>query len=255
MFKRIEVLVGAAGLARLRQAHVTVVGLGAVGSFAMECLARSGIGHLRLIDFDVVDVSNINRQLIALPSTVGREKIQVAMERVHAINPACEVQAESMFVNQETLHRVVEDEPDVVIDAIDSLNSKVLLLRTLYERKIPVISALGAATRTDPSCVRVTDLSKTYNDRLARMIRKRLGRFGIRKGITCVFSCEKPNPAAVSSVTDLMDGEVRADLGFGRPRNVLGSFCAIPGIFGLTAAQEAINLLLLDLERAKNDEN
>jgi len=243
-FKRIALLTGAEGLQRLQQARITVVGLGAVGSFAVEALARSGIGHLRLIDFDVVHESNVNRQLYALPSTIGVSKTDLALERVRAIHPGCDVQTERLFITEESAPQAVADAPDILIDAIDSVNPKTCLLQAAVEARLHIISAMGAATRTDPTLIRIADISETYNCPLAKFIRKRLRRRGIENGIRCVFSTEPPSKEAVSDETDHAPGEVRSELGRGRPRNTLGSFCAIPAIFGLTAAQDAINTLL-----------
>ncbi len=243
-FKRTALLAGHEGLQRLRDARITVVGLGAVGSFAVEALARSGIGHLRLIDFDVIHESNINRQLYALPSTIGQPKIELALQRVQAIHAACDVRAESLFITEETAPQALADAPDLLIDAIDSVNPKTCLLQAAIEARCRVISAMGAATRTDPTLVRIADISETYNCPLAKFIRKRLRRRGIESGVRCVFSIEPPSRNAVSEETDHAPGEVRSELGRGRPRNTLGSYCAIPAIFGLTAAQDAINTLL-----------
>jgi tRNA A37 threonylcarbamoyladenosine dehydratase len=245
-FKRTEILIGTDGLQRLQCARVTVVGLGAVGSFATECLVRSGIGNLRLIDFDVLHETNINRQLFALPSVIGQKKTSLAAQRVNSINPRCNVVADELFINAESAAQAVDDRPDILIDAIDSLNPKTCLLHDAHENGVIVVSAMGAATRTDPTAVRIADLSKTYNCPLAKFVRKRLARRGIRTGICCVFSCEPPNRTAISAQTDMDASEVRAAPGQGRPRNTLGSFCSIPAIFGLTAAQQAIKLILED---------
>lgn len=243
-FKRTALLTGSEGMNCLLQARVTVVGLGAVGSFAVEALARSGIGHLRLIDFDVVHESNINRQLYALPATIGQAKTELARQRVLAIHPDCEVRADRLFITEETVTQAIDDTPDILIDAIDSVNPKTCLLQAAHEAGCRVISVMGAATRTDPTLVRIADIARTYNCPLAKFIRKRLRRRGIEQGIRCVFSIEPPSKNAVSAETDHAPGEVRSELGRGRARNVLGSFCSIPGIFGLTAAQDAINILL-----------
>lgn len=243
-FKRTALLAGPGGLQRLRDARITVVGLGAVGSFAVEALVRSGIGHLRLIDFDVIHESNINRQLYALPSTIGEPKIELARQRAQSIHAACDVRADSLFITEETAPQALDDHPDILIDAIDSVNPKTCLLQAALEAHCHVISTMGAATRTDPTLVRIADISETYNCPLAKFIRKRLRRRGIESGVRCVFSIEPPSKEGVSEETDLAPGEVRSELGRGRARNTLGSFCSIPAIFGLTAAQDAINTLL-----------
>lgn len=243
-FKRTAILAGAEGMERLQQARITVVGLGAVGSFAVEALARSGIGHLRLIDFDVVHETNLNRQLYALRDTIGQSKTELARRRVLSINPDCDLRADTLFITEETAAQAVDDAPDLLIDAIDSVNPKTCLLEAACKAGCRVISVMGAATRTDPTLVRLADISETYNCPLAKFIRKRLRRRGIEQGVRCVFSIEPPSKEAVSDETDHAPGEVRSELGRGRARNTLGSFCSIPGIFGLTAAQDAINTLL-----------
>lgn len=238
-FARVELLLGEEGLARLQSSFVVVAGLGSVGSFAVESLARTGIGHLRLVDFDVVNRSNINRQLYALESTVGRKKVDVARERVLQINPACDVEALELFIDDTNVNRVLNGSPAVLVDAIDSVNPKATLMAAGVEAGIPVISAMGAATRTDPSCIHVADINKTHGCPLARMMRKRLGKRGIRHGIRCIYSTEKTSGDHRLDADDPeTDSERTIDRG--RRRDVLGSICSIPGMFGLIAAREAI---------------
>ena len=237
-FLRTELLIGSRRLARLRDSRVTIAGLGAVGGYAMEGLARSGVGHLRLVDFDVVEVHNINRQIIALDDTVGKKKAELAKRRVKAINPACEVEAVDLFINEETVDQVISPRPDLLIDAIDSLNSKVNLLAAAMTAGIPVISSMGAALRTDPTLITSGDLMDTRNCPLARHLRKRLRRRGIGRGITCVSSTE-----AVRFDYRRAAAGAPADGPTGRGRNPLGSLPTITGIFGLTIANLAITRL------------
>ena len=173
-FTRIERMVGREGLERLSRARVCVVGLGAVGSYATEALARAGVGRLRLIDFDEVRLSNINRQLYALQSTIGRKKCELARERVLEINPACDVEALDLFVHRDTVDAAIAGELTLVIDAIDSFTPKVVLLETVRKRGIPLIASMGAALRTDPTLVRVGPLHEVHNCPLAAKIRKAL---------------------------------------------------------------------------------
>ena len=154
-FARIERMIGQEKLARLMGARVCVVGLGAVGSYAVEALARAGVGHIRVVDFDEVRLSNINRQLYAMNSTVGRKKCEIARERIADINPRCEVEAMEVFVHEDTIERVLGGKIDVVIDAIDSLTPKVVLLDAVQRMGIEVVSSMGAAWRTDATLVRV----------------------------------------------------------------------------------------------------
>ncbi len=237
-FKRTELLLGAEAMRRLAGSRIMVVGMGAVGSYAVEALARSGVGGLTLVDFDAIHTSNLNRQLFALESTLGRPKIDVATERVRDIHPACQVTPTACFINDESAPGLLAAQrPDVLIDAIDSLNAKVSLLYHAVDAGIPVVSSMGAATRTDPLAVRVADLADTAQCPLARFVRKRLRRRGIESGIRCIYSLEPAREEA--------RGELEAAVvGSGRPRQVLGSFACVTGVFGLTAAREAISMLV-----------
>jgi tRNA A37 threonylcarbamoyladenosine dehydratase len=186
-FSRIKRMVGPAGMQRLESAFVAIIGLGAVGSYAVEGLARAGVGRLRLVDFDVVRPSNINRQLHALTSTLGMPKTAVARRRVLDINPACRVEALPCFVHTDTLAQVLAGGPVVVVDAIDSLTPKVELLAALQSRGIPVVSSMGAAWRTDPAMVRVGPLSLITTCPLATKVRKRLKSRGLSTDLPCVY--------------------------------------------------------------------
>jgi tRNA A37 threonylcarbamoyladenosine dehydratase len=241
-FRRTEQLLGPAALATLAKSRVAVVGLGAVGSYAVEALARAGIGFLRLVDFDVIRHSNFNRQLYALEPNLGRPKAEVARERVLQINPACEVEARSVFVDAATAPGLLQPAVDVLVDAIDSVGPKVALLAAAKAAGCPVVSSMGAATRLDPDLVRVADIADTTECPLARFIRKRLRRLGIETGITCIFSLE---PARQSRPPALTEDET---LPRGRPRRPIGSLSYMTGIFGLRAAHEVLRLLLPDLQ-------
>jgi tRNA threonylcarbamoyladenosine dehydratase len=240
--QRVELLLGAEAVARLRQAHVCVIGLGAVGSFAVEALARTGVGHLRLVDFDVVAPSNLNRQLFALTETIGRRKVDVAVERVRAINPDIVIDARPAFFADDTLEDLLAPPLDYIVDAIDSLNPKVALIRAAVEREIPIISSMGAASRTDPTKLQLTDLFKTEGCPLAARVRKRLRRVGIRRGVWAVWSAQPLVRKAVDPAT--VPSEDGAPAPRGRERHVLPSLCPLPGIFGLTAANHVIMALV-----------
>lgn len=188
-------LVGDGGMHRLQNAHVVVFGLGGVGSFAVEGLARSGVGRLTLVDFDDVCVTNFNRQLHALRATIGKPKAVLMAERVQAINPDVYVEPIQAFYEAETSEALLSPTPDFVVDCIDNVTAKMHLLSTCIQRGIPVVSSMGAAARLDPTRVRVCDLSETYRDPLAKAIRKHLGRnYNIDctqpTGVTAVFSDE-----------------------------------------------------------------
>jgi len=242
-FGRIALWVGEAGLARLRAARVAVVGLGAVGSFALEALARSGIGHLRLVDFDALRPSNLNRQLLALRSTLGRPKVEVARERALEINPDLAVEALPAFFSAHEADRLLAAPLDFCVDAIDSLGPKVELLAACVARGLPVVSAMGAAGRRDPQQVRLTPLEETRVCPLARDVRKRLARRGVRAGVTAVWSSESPAPATrrVAGGEEALEEET---LRRGRVRRPLPSMLHLPAIFGLCAANHVVWSLL-----------
>lgn len=240
-FSRVRMRVGDAGLARLQAARVVVVGLGAVGSFAVEALARSGVGTLRLVDFDDLHPSNLNRQLYALDSTMGRFKVDVAAARVRDINPACRVEGLRTFFDATQADRVL-DGMDWCVDAIDSLNSKVALIAACHARGLPIVSAMGAADRADPTRVRVTDVSQTDVCPLARFVRKRLRRLGIASGPIAVWSDEPPMavpPDRQEAPDAPPDGGRR-----GRIRRPLPSLAPLPGIFGLAAASVVLHRIV-----------
>lgn len=238
-FIRTQRLLGEERFQLLQEKRVTVVGLGAVGGYVVEGLVRAGVCHLRLIDHDTIQPSNLNRQIIALETTLGRPKAEVARERALAINSACHIDARQLFACDETLGQILDPAPDLLIDAIDSLNPKTQLLQQAYLRQIPVISSMGAALRTDPACIRTGDLFATAGCPLAKHLRKRLRRRGISQGISCVYSTERidfdyRSPEEEAQVDDAPSSDR------GRPRNILGSLPTITGIFGLTIANLAI---------------
>jgi len=228
---------------RLRESFAVIVGLGAVGGYAVEGLARAGVGRLRLIDFDKVAPSNINRQLLALGSTVGRPKCEVARERILDINPDCSVEIIQSFADADTIPGFLADSPDIVIDAIDALNSKVELIVVARSMGLPIISCLGAALRFDPTAVRVGPLSDVHHCPLGKTVRVRLRRRGVPLDFPCIYSDEplpKPLPLAPPS-DDLADPHI---IQRGRARNTLGSLPTVTGMFGLTAANHAIKILI-----------
>ncbi|MFT5701325.1 MAG: tRNA A37 threonylcarbamoyladenosine dehydratase [Desulforhopalus sp.] len=238
-FRRTEQLLGREVFQKLQSKRVTVVGLGAVGGYALEGLARAGVQHLRIVDYDTIQTSNINRQIIAMESTIGRSKAEVLQERLRDINPNCTVEALQIFAAEETLEEILSPKPDLLIDAIDSLNPKTQLLHGAYVREIPTISSMGAALRTDPSFIRTGDIFDTSNCPLARHIRKRLRRREVGRGINCVYSTEKVIFDYTPPEEDTTVGETPFS-DRGRARNILGSLPTITGIFGLTIANLAI---------------
>ena len=254
-FRRIELLLGKEKLRRIREGRVTVVGLGAVGSYAVEALARSGVGYLRLVDFDVVQTTNLNRNLLALQSTVGLSKADVARDRVKDINPQCRIEALSCFAAEENIKSLLDNEPQVLIDAIDAVNPKAQMLAAAYRRGIPIVSSMGAALRLDPRRIFAADLMDSKGCPLAVRIRKLLRQEGVGRGIWCVYS-DEGRPVESKKAVGLPEEDVYQR---GRPRRQLGSLPTIPGIFGLMVAHYALDILCgglgdSDLTRGTKDD-
>lgn len=238
-FARTLQLIGKEELDRLQAATVAVFGLGAVGSYVVESLARAGVGGLTLFDHDTVSRSNINRQLLALESTVGRFKAHVARERIMDISPSCRVDARVEFVNGDNAAALLSPGFDVVVDAIDGVNSKVNLIVAARGMGLPVVSSMGAAAKLDPSRIRTADISKSFMCPLAQIIRKRLRHRNISSGVRCVFSVEQ----AQNKNAPVME-EAPEQNRPGRPRAPIGSISYLTGMFGLHVAGETIRLLL-----------
>ncbi len=223
-FSRTALLIGEEAVEKLSGASVIVFGVGGVGSFAVEALARSGVGRITLVDSDKVDITNINRQLIALSSTVGKFKTEVAKERIKDINPDCVVTAINEFFSQENKAGINLCDYDYIVDAIDSVKSKVFLIKSAYEQNVPIISSMGAGNKLDPTRFKVADINKTEVCPLAKVIRRELRLLGIKK-LKCVYSDEPPVlenkgkervPASISFVPSsaglIIAGEVIKDL-------------------------------------------
>lgn len=232
-YSRTEMLLQTDGLERLKRAHVLVVGLGGVGGYAAEQLCRAGVGRLTLVDGDCVSVSNINRQIIALNSTVGMPKAKLLAERFHDINPNCQVDARVEFLRDEAMLQLLQSEKfDCVVDAIDTLSPKVFLLYHCRNFQLPVVSSMGSAGKLDPSLVEVADISKSHSCPLAAMVRKRLHRMGVTEGIRVVFSSEKvPEYARVEEVSQ-------------NKRTTIGTISYMPPLFGCFLAAETIRMIL-----------
>lgn len=249
-FGGIARLYGAAGGERLRRAHVAVVGIGGVGSWTVEALARSGVGALTLIDLDEVCVSNVNRQIHALTGTVGAAKVEVMAERARTINPECRVSAVSEFFTATNAGKLLAPGFDCVVDAIDSLTNKCRLIAACCERTIPVIACGAAGGRRDATAVRVADLAHVTHDRLLSEVRKQLRkehgfpRDGKKMGVECVYSPEPPVfPAKDGSVCA---SPADADVGEERKLNCnlgLGSATFVTGSFGFAAAGVVVGRL------------
>jgi len=231
IFSRTELMLGKERLEILKQKRVMIFGLGGVGSFAAEALARAGIGNLVLVDHDKVDVSNINRQLLALHSTLGKYKVHLMQERVKDINPEAQVKVFKEFYSQENAEDFFNENPDYIVDAIDTVSSKVNLLENAFNRNIPIISSMGAGNRLDPSKLRLADISETTVCPLARTVRKELRKKGIASGIDVVFSTEQPiKPAGGYSKV--------------HGRHIPGSISFVPPVSGFLLASRVVNKLL-----------
>jgi len=240
-FTRTEIMLGKEALDRLRRSRVVICGVGGVGSYAAEALGRAGIGTIKLVDFDTICVTNINRQLHALDDTVGRPKAEVMAERLEHINPDAEITAALEFIKTENLAELLTPRPDYVLDAIDHFTSKVELITYCMEHGIPVISSMGAATKRDPGKIHVDDISATSKCRMARSLRKMLRQKGISSGVQVVYSTEEFDDQAFVLPSE---EEKAAQTGGIRKRVILGSISFIPSIFGLTMAGVVVNELL-----------
>lgn len=243
-----ELLVGEAGMERLGAASIAVFGLGGVGSYAAEALARAGVGRLTLIDFDDICLTNINRQLHALEGTVGQGKAQVMAERCREINPGLQVEPVKAFYAAENSAPLLDQGYDFVLDCIDHITAKLHLLQSCRQRGIPIISSMGAANKLDPTKVAVADLAHTHKCRLARIIRKELRRRGIADGIKVVYSTEEFRPlgnANAACADDCVCPNRQEQVWHCTDRRViLGSASYLPPLFGLTMAGEVIRTLL-----------
>ncbi|ANY70327.1 tRNA threonylcarbamoyladenosine dehydratase [Paenibacillus sp. BIHB 4019] len=191
-FSRTELAIGPEGLELMKGSTVAVLGIGGVGGIAAEALARTGIGRIILVDKDVVDITNVNRQIHALTTTVGEPKADLMRDRIKLINPECDAVSLRMFYTEETYEKFFEYPIDYVIDASDTISYKIHLIKQCLERKIPIISSMGAANKMDPTKFEVVDISKTHTDPIARVVRQRLRKEGINKGVKVVFSSETP---------------------------------------------------------------
>lgn len=196
--ERTALLLGEERVAYLKRCHVLIVGLGGVGAYVAEMIARSGIGQLTIVDADTINKSNINRQLPALHSTLGRSKAEVVAERLKDINPELKITVYCEFIRDERTETLLDSAKfDFVVDAIDSITPKTELMYHTYMRKIPMISSMGAGAKKDPSLIKIADISKTFNCGLAKAVRQRLSKRGVTKGIPTVFSTELPNKDAI----------------------------------------------------------
>lgn len=231
---RTELIVGRGGLEKLAKKHVLVVGLGGVGSFAAEFICRSGIGEMTIIDGDVVDISNVNRQLPATQKNVGQSKAEWMEDRLLSINPNLKIHVIKEFLEPGPMSALLRDQHfDYVVDCIDSFTPKLHLIEGAYLRAIPLVSSMGAGGKMDPTQIRISDISETYNCKLAKMLRKRLKRLNIRKGFKAVFSTE----LYIKESLMLTDGR-------NFKKSAYGTMSFLPAAFGCSCASVVVNDLL-----------
>lgn len=240
-FSRTELAVGPEGLEILKNSTVAVLGIGGVGSIAAEALARTGVGRIILIDKDVVDITNINRQVHALLSTVGKPKAELMKNRIADINPECDAIALKMFYTEETYEELFKYPLDYVLDASDTVSYKIHVIKECLRRKIPIISSMGAANKMDPSRFQVADISKTTVDPIARVIRQKLRKDGIHKGVKVVFSTEEPMLPR-EDVTQKIVPENAPEIR--KAQNPPASNAFVPPVAGLIMVSVAVRELL-----------
>ena len=231
---RTQLMLGDNLVEKLMSKNILVVGLGGVGGICAEMIVRAGIGKMTIVDNDTIDASNINRQIPALHSTVSQSKAQVLAARLLDINPLLELTILEVFVENTSMQALIDKEPwDYVVDCIDTLSAKVDLIKGCMDRKLAIVSSMGAGGKVDPSQIRVTDLSKSYECNLARYVRKRLQALGIKKGLKVVFSPEKPDQSKI----------IESDTVYPK-KSIIGTLSYMPAIFGCTVASVVIRDLM-----------
>lgn len=232
--ERTSLLLGDETIKNLNDKHVLVAGLGGVGGYAVEILSRAGIGNLTIVDQDVIQPSNINRQLIATHSNIGQKKAEEIEKRLKDINPSINIKVITTFLKDENIPELLDNtDYDFIVDAIDTISPKVYLIKTAIERNIPIVSSMGAGAKMDPMSVRVDYLSKSYNCTLAKVIRKRLRKLGVRKDTMVVYSSELQNKDAVKEI----EGEMCK-------RSTAGTISYMPALFGCHIGAFVINSLI-----------
>ena len=232
--ERTSMLLGEKTLARFAASKVMVVGLGGVGAYAAEMLCRAGVGNMVILDSDTVSITNRNRQLIALESTIGKLKTDVVAQRLRDINPAINLTVIPEYIEESNLEEIfrMAGELDYVVDAIDTLAPKISLIKYCVEHKIPHVSAMGAGAKLDATKIRIADISKSYNCPLAYILRKKLRKEGISKGFKVVFSEELPDRDAIVPMEER------------NKKSQVGTISYLPAVFGCVCAQAAVEYLI-----------
>jgi tRNA A37 threonylcarbamoyladenosine dehydratase len=219
---------------KLMGKNVLIIGLGGVGGICAEMIVRAGVGKMTIVDNDLIDESNINRQIPALQSTVKQSKAKVLAKRLIDINPLLELTVLEIFMEDTlTLNLIEKEHWDYIVDCIDTLSAKVDLIKACMDRQLPIVSSMGAGGKLDPSLIKVTDLSKTYECNLARYVRKRLQALGIKKGLKVVFSPEKPDQSKIIETENAYP-----------KKSIIGTLSYMPAIFGCTVASVVIRDLI-----------
>jgi len=236
---RVQLLIGKEGIRKLKQSKVVVLGIGGVGSFSAEALARSGIGSLILVDVDTICISNLNRQIIADLSTVGRYKVDVMAERISRINPDCRVVTHKDFISGENLAELIPMDTDYVVDAIDTITSKIALAVWCQEKGIRLISSMGTGNKLDPTRFEVTDIYKTRVCPLAKVMRRELRRREV-KSLKVLYSTEEP----IRLQTDQAASDAEISCGTLSKRQTPGSMPFVPPVAGMIIAGEVVRELL-----------
>ena len=231
--ERTELLLGEEKLATLKNANVLVVGVGGVGAYAAEMIVRSGVGRMTIADADKVSPTNINRQLVALHSTVGREKCDILADRLKDINPELQLTVVNRFIKDDETDALLDsDKFDYVVDAIDTLSPKLALIKGALDRGIRIVSSMGAGAKTDPTLMEIKDIAKTHHCPLAHMLRKRLHKIGIKRGFWAVFS---PEPVREGAMILCEEQNKKSNV---------GTISYIPALFGIGCASVVIRDLI-----------
>jgi tRNA threonylcarbamoyladenosine dehydratase len=231
---RTQLMLGDESVTKLMGKNVLIIGLGGVGGICAEMIVRAGVGKMTIVDNDNVDLSNINRQIPALHSTAGLPKAQVLASRLKDINPSLELSIKEIFIKDDITKDLLDSEPwDYVVDCIDTLSAKVFLIKGCLDRKLPIVSSMGAGGKVDPSQIQVTDISKTRICNLARYVRKRLQNLGIKKGLKVVFSPEKAD----------QDKIIVTEKAYPK-KSIIGTLSYMPAMFGCTVASVVIRDLM-----------
>lgn len=241
--ERTELLLGEEKLSLLRNANVLVVGVGGVGAYAAEMIVRAGVGRMTIADADKVSESNINRQLVALHSTIGREKCDILAERLKDINPELQLSVVNRFIKDDETDALLDsDKFDYVVDAIDTLSPKLALIKGALDRGIPLVSSMGAGAKTDPTLMEIKDIAKTHHCPLAHMLRKRLHKIGIKRGFWAVFS---PEPVREGAMILCEEQNKKSNV---------GTISYIPAMFGIGCASVVVRDLVGEFRREEKTE-